>query len=70
MKKEDWTIADLSAKARIKFDTHIDPLQLGAQFLRVDELKDYPRMISPIEPAVWQEFFRNEATRLKPSVLE
>ena len=70
LQKEDWTIANLSAKARIKFDTHIDPLQLGAQFLRVDELKDYPRMISPIEPAVWQEFFRNEATRLKPSVLE
>ncbi|HEY4526528.1 MAG TPA: nucleotidyl transferase AbiEii/AbiGii toxin family protein [Candidatus Paceibacterota bacterium] len=70
LQKEDWTITDLSQKAQIKFDTHIDPLQLGAQFLRADELKDYPQMIAPLEPIVWQDFFRTEATRLKSSVLE
>lgn len=65
-----WTVDDLSKKAQIKFDTHIDPLQLGAQFLRADELKDYPRMITTVEPATWHAFFKEEASRLRPSVLE
>lgn len=70
IQQEHWTIMDLSKKARIKFDTHIDPLQLGAQFLRADELKDYPRMITPLESETWQAFFKDEASRLRPSVLE
>lgn len=70
LKQESWTINDLSKKAKIKFDTHIDPIQLGAQFARADELKDYPRMIITLEPQIWQEFFREEALRLRPSVLE
>jgi len=70
MQQQNWTISDLSQKARIKFDTYIDSLQLGAQFVRADELKDYPRMITPLEPAAWQDFFKQEANRLRPSVLE
>ena len=70
MQQQDWTIGDLSLKAQIKFDTHVDPLQLGSQFVRADELKDYPRMIMPLESAVWQEFFKREANRLRPSGLE
>src|SRR3990167_8737051 len=53
MQQQDWTIGDLSLKTQIKFDTHVDPLQLGSQFVRADELKDYPRMIMPLESAVW-----------------
>ncbi|MDO8517982.1 MAG: nucleotidyl transferase AbiEii/AbiGii toxin family protein [bacterium] len=68
--EKNWTVDDLSKKAQIKFDTHIDPLQLGAQFVRADELKDYPRMLTPVEPAVWQDFFRVEVGRLRSSVLE
>jgi predicted nucleotidyltransferase component of viral defense system len=70
MQKESWSVGDFAQKAQIKFDTYIDPVQLGAQFLRAGELKDYPRMITPIEPSVWQEFFKQEAKRLRPSVLE
>lgn len=70
MQQQDWTIGDLSLKTQIKFDTHVDPLQLGSQFVRADELKDYPRTIMPLESAVWQEFFKREANRLRPSVLE
>lgn len=44
-KKEPWSILGLAKKARIKFDTHIDPLQLGSQLLQSKEAKDYPRMI-------------------------
>ncbi|MFZ2886388.1 MAG: nucleotidyl transferase AbiEii/AbiGii toxin family protein, partial [Minisyncoccia bacterium] len=51
MQKESWTIAELTKKAQIKFDTYIDPLQLGTQFLKAKELTDFPRMLIPLEPA-------------------
>jgi len=38
----------LIKKARIKFDWHIDPIQLGAQFLKANEVKDLPRLIEDI----------------------
>ena len=69
MKRESWTIADLVRKARIKFDYHIDPLQLGAQFVKAQELKDYPRMLILIDDSAWQGFFLEEAKRLSPEVL-
>ncbi|MBT9164735.1 MAG: hypothetical protein DDT23_00740 [candidate division WS2 bacterium] len=69
IKRESWTIADLVKKARIKFDYHIDPLQLGAQFVRAQELKDYPMMLITIDDRVWQDFFLAEAKRLSPYVL-
>lgn len=69
LQKEPWTIADLSRKAQVKFDTHVDPLQLGAQFMRVEELKDYPRMLISLEPEEWQVFFVEAAKKLRLDVL-
>jgi len=45
IKKEKWTVADLVKKAKVKFDWHVDLLQLGSQFLQVETVKDYPRLI-------------------------
>ncbi len=59
----------LIKKARIKFDHHIDPIQLGAQYLRARELKDYPRMIKALPSSVWQTFFIEEARKLVPKIL-
>ncbi len=70
IQKEHWTIAELVSKARIKFDTYIDPVQLGSQFVRADELKDYPRMLIPLDPAEWQKFFQAEARKLAEEALE
>jgi predicted nucleotidyltransferase component of viral defense system len=69
LKKEHWTIADLIRKAKIKFDWHVDALQLGAQFLQATEIKDYPRMIKNIDHRGWQRFFVREAKILKNNVL-
>lgn len=69
MQKESWTIADLTKKAQIKFDTYIDPLQLGAQLMRAEELADFPKMLIPLEPALWREFFKQEAEKLKLEIL-
>ncbi len=67
--EKKWTIDDLIAKARIKFDWHIDPLQLGSQFYKAGQAVDMPRMIASIESDAWQRFFIEEAEKLKEKVL-
>ena len=65
-----WTISDLAAKAQIKFDHYLDPLQLGSQFLRATELFDYPTMITPLDKTLWQDFFLEQAKKLQGDILE
>jgi len=59
----------LVKKAKIKFDWNIDLLQLGSQFLKSQEVKDYPRMIKKIEHKEWQDFFIKEAKKLEKDIL-
>jgi len=61
---------DLVRKAQIKFGNYIDPIQLGAQYMRVKELKDFPRMIVDIEENVWQDFFISEAEKLSRKIIK
>ena len=68
--QKEWTIADLVKKAQIKFDHYLDPLQLGAQFLKSTELKDYPRMLAHLPEKKWQDFFVAEAKGLIPEVFD
>ncbi|MFA6548155.1 MAG: nucleotidyl transferase AbiEii/AbiGii toxin family protein [Candidatus Magasanikbacteria bacterium] len=70
LKHQKWIIADLVKKAKIKFDWHIDPLQLAGQFLQAKEVKDYPKMIDKLQPEVWQEFFEDEAKKLKEQIIK
>ncbi len=69
-KKEGYTIKDLLAKARVKFDWHIDPLQLGSQFYKAKAVIDMPHMITPLESLVWRSFFEHEAEKLKETIVE
>jgi predicted nucleotidyltransferase component of viral defense system len=68
-KEKGWTIADLMKKAQSKFDTYLDPLQLAAQFVKAETLKDYPRMLMSLEPREWIPFFLAEAKRLADNQL-
>src|SRR3989344_9007502 len=68
--KPEWNIDELVKKAHIKFDNYLDPLQLSAQFVKVDILKDHPKMVTKISEKEWQEFFINEAKKLSASKLE
>src|SRR3989338_5557668 len=70
LKKYAFTIEDLIKKAKIKFDTHVDPLKLGTQFHLVIELKDYPNLIDKLEENEWQEFFKEEAKKLGEEIKE
>lgn len=69
IKKKRLTILELAKKAKIKFDWHIDYLQLGAQFMKVTEVKDYPKMIKKISHKNWQDFFIQEAKKLQSDIL-
>lgn len=40
--KKEWDFINLLKKAKLKFDWHVDPLQLGANMMQVREIKDDP----------------------------
>ena len=69
-REHGFTVADLIKKARIKFDTHIDLLQLGAQFMKVKETSDHPRMLHDLPALQWQEFFVIEAKKLQSRIIK
>lgn len=64
-----YSFGSLIKHAKIKFDWHIDPLQLGTQFIKATEAEDYPRMIKQIDNKVWQNFFIQESKKLSPEII-
>lgn len=69
IKEKKYTFDKLLQDAKIKFDWHIDPLDLGSQLMKALDLKDYPRMIKKINHRDWQEFFVSEAKKLNKNIL-
>lgn len=69
-KTKNFSLNNLINKAKLKFDWHIDPIQLGSQFVKVKEAKDLPRMIKKIPEHEWQDFFITEAKKLKRKIFE
>jgi len=65
-----YSITDLIAKAKIKFDWHIDLIQLGTQFIKSKDVKDFPKMIKPISNEQWQNFFIIEAKKFDKDIFE
>ncbi len=70
IKDKGYTFKDLLMKAKIKFDWHIDAVQLGSMLLQSRNIKDFPRMIRKVNDKEWQDFFIEEAKKLKPEILE
>lgn len=70
LKKTGWEMENLIKKAKVKFDWHIDYLELGSKFLLAKEVKDYPKMVIKLESNVWQNFFIKEARKFKERVLK
>lgn len=70
IKKYKWSIDELVKKAKIKFDWHIDYLQLGTQFIKSKDVSDFPRMIIKIPNKAWINFFNLEAKKLKSKIIE
>lgn len=59
---------DLSKLARIKFDTVIDPLQLGSQLITAKNIGQLPHMIIPVKEIAWRSFFLQKAKDLKKEI--
>lgn len=59
------TFEKLTALARIKFDTSIDYLQMGANLIKVLKMKDDPIMKKKVDSKTIEEFFLNLAKNLK-----
>lgn len=68
--KKGYLIDDLIKKAKIKFDWHIDPLQLGVQFIKAEEAEDWPKMIKPLDKKNLIAFFESEAKKFKNQILK
>lgn len=69
LRQKGYKFDDLLLKAKAKFDWHIDALQLGSRLLQAGEVADFPRMIEKISDKEWQNFFVNEAKKLKKDIL-
>ncbi len=65
---QKWTIDELVKKAKIKFDWHIDPLQLASRFLQANEAEDLPRMIKKVSTKEWRDFFTKESKKLSTQI--
>lgn len=70
VKEKKYSFKKLLIDAKAKFDWHIDAIQLGTQLIKVKEVKDYPRMLKEIDHNEWQDFFLNEAKKLKKDIFE
>lgn len=69
IKEKGYRLQDLIMKAKLKFDWHIDPIQLGSRLLTAANTTDYPRMLKKINEREWQNFFIEEAKKLKPEII-
>jgi len=69
-KHPELSLDDLVKKAQIKFGNYIDPIQLGSQYIKAKELKDFPKMLENIKENVWQEFFMVEAKKLSSKIIK
>lgn len=62
-KKYTWD--QLEKLARIKFETDIDPIQLGSQLIKSKIVEDVPKMIKKLADDKWRGYFIEQASRLK-----
>ena len=70
MQKYDFSIEDLRMKAKLKFDWHIDPLQLASRLFEVDKHLDDPIIEGKLDHGKLTVFFQHEAEEMQDEVLE
>lgn len=68
--KYDFKIEDLRMKAKLKFDWHVDPLQLASRFFETDAHIDDPILGEKFDRQIMIDFFQAEAKRMKSEFLE
>ncbi len=69
IKEKGYSFHELLKYARNKFDWPNDPLQIATRLFLATEVKDFPRMIKKIDHTEWQNFFIEEAKKLKSEII-
>lgn len=69
-KKYRFSLEGLIKKAQVKFDWHLDYLQLGSQLFKAGEVKDFPIMKVRENRKAWQRFFLQKADVLGRKILK
>ncbi|MBI4066886.1 nucleotidyl transferase AbiEii/AbiGii toxin family protein [Candidatus Gottesmanbacteria bacterium] len=68
LKKSEFSVNHLIKMAKIKFDWHINRIQIGENFAKVVTVKDLPRMLVPFNPQKMENFFLALALDLKKEI--
>lgn len=69
-KEKKYSFEELLMQAKAKFDWDISLIELGARFVEGSKMTDFPRMVREIDHREWQDFFLNEAKKLKKDIFE
>lgn len=68
MTTKNYDFEEIEGLARTKFDTVIDPIQLGSQLIKAESVADLPKTIIKIPERVWRTYFLHLAKSLKSKV--
>lgn len=69
-KSKDLSLSELIGLAKSKFDWHIDPIQLGENFVKVVTFTDVPKMLVPFDPKEMEDFFLSLSKGLKKEIFK
>ena len=64
----NYSWEQLKKLARIKFDTTIDPIQLGSQLVKAEDIFDLPKLLIKLPDKKWREYFLQKAEELRTEV--
>lgn len=70
LKEKNYPLKKLILDAKAKFDWDIDKLNLAAQFLRVKDFEEILEMRKPFERSEMENFFLEEAKKLKKEIFK
>lgn len=70
IKKYDYQLKDLRMKAKLKFDWHIDPLQLASKLFEADQHLDDPIIVKKVKQKELTNFFQTQAKQMEGEVIE
>ena len=66
--QKGFSLSQLEKLARIKFDTAIDPIQLGTQLVKAESILDLPKMLIQLSHETWRDYWLKQAESLKARI--
>lgn len=67
---KEFTIWDLIEGVRVKFRMELEPYSIAADYLKVDQFENLPKMLIPLDLLELQDFYRDLAKKLGKSVIK